>query len=30
MSSVLVTAQLHLKQDGLCAGQAGFPEDFFI
>ena len=23
-------AQLHLKQDGLCAGQAGSLEDFFI
>ena len=23
-------AQLHLKQDGLYAGQAGFLEDFFV
>ena len=23
-------AQLHLKQDGLCAGQAGSLEDFFV
>ena len=23
-------AQLHLKQDGLYAGQAGFVEDFFF
>ena len=23
-------AQLHLKQDGLCAGQAGSLEDLFI
>ena len=23
-------AQLHLKRDGLCAGQAGSLEDFFI
>ena len=23
-------AQLHLKQDGLCAGQAGSFEDFFV
>ena len=24
------SAQLHLKQDGLYAGQAGFLEDFFV
>ena len=23
-------AQLHLKQDGLCAGRAGSLEDFFV
>ena len=23
-------AQLHLKQDGLCVGQAGCLEDFFV
>ena len=23
-------ALLHLKQDGLYAGQDGFPEDFFV
>ena len=23
-------AQLHLKQDGLCSGQSGSPEDVFV
>ena len=27
---VATLAQLHLKQDGLYAGQAGFLEDFFV
>ena len=27
---VAIPAQLHLKQDGLCAGQAGFLEHFFV